>query len=157
MVNFFAQIQRSRLKFPISKAALITLMSAGGLLTGLVPALEPHSLEFRFDSYAYAQGGDSQIARYARAAFEIEQLRQRNYAAAKRIMGGNVPENVCQQANIPAQVRDICNRFLSDSADILDKYRLSGPEFNDITRRKSSDPSLQQQIQGELLRIQKGR
>ena len=56
---------------------------------------------------AYAQAGSAPVSQYARAAFYIEQQRQQDYAEAKKIMGGNVPEDVCRQQNIPSAVHDI--------------------------------------------------
>jgi hypothetical protein len=105
------------------------------------------------DSAAYAQSNP--VTQYARAAYEIERLRQSKYAEAKRIMGGTVPDDVCRQSNIPQPVRDICTELMDASADIIKRNGLSGRQFNDLTRQRETDPVLQQQIQAELLRLQK--
>ncbi|XGW00197.1 MAG: DUF4168 domain-containing protein [Leptolyngbya sp. BL-A-14] len=104
---------------------------------------------------AYAQAGSAPVSQYARAAFYIEQQRQQDYAEAKKIMGGNVPEDVCRQQNIPSAVHDICGRFLKRSAEIIKDSGLTIGQFNELTRRKEGDPALQQQIQSELLKLQK--
>jgi len=140
----------------IARATLVSTIAAISLVSGLVPAMIAPSLQLGFHATAYAQTSDPQIRNYARAAFEIEQRRQRDYADAKRIMGGNVPGDVCRQQDIPSPVRDICNSFMSDSSEIIKKHGLTNAQFNDITRRKDSDPALQQQIQNELLQLQKG-
>ena len=44
---------------------------------------------------------------------------------------------------------------MTNSAAIIKKNGLSVAEFNDLTRRKDTEPLLQQQIQNELLRLQK--
>jgi len=102
-----------------------------------------------------AQTDPAQIGQYARAAYEIEQMRQRDYAEAKRLLGGNVPGDVCRQKDIPQPVQDICNRFLNHSGEIIRKHGLTPAQFNEITRRRQADPALQQQIQSELMKIQK--
>lgn len=139
----------------IPRLVLIGTCSALGLLSGLAPALLPQAARFEFNAVASAQAPTPQISNYAKAAFEIEQIRQREYADAKRIMGGNVPGDVCRQQDIPRPVQDICNRFMTNSAAIIKKNGLSVAEFNDLTRRKDTEPLLQQQIQNELLRLQK--
>jgi len=137
------------------RLAVVGVVSALSLVTGLIPAVNASHAHLEFGSVAQAQQSTSPISQYAHAAYEIEQIRQRDYAEAKRIMGGNVPGDVCRQADIPQQVRDICGRFLNNSTEIIKKYGLTVSQFNDLTRRKESDPNLQQQIQSELLRLQK--
>ena len=137
-----------------SRLTIVGLLSGLSLLAGLAPTIS-HQSPLEFNAAAVAQNAKDPIDKYARAAYEIERRRQQDYAEAKRIMGGNVPGDVCRQQDIPAPVRDICNRFLSSSSDIIKKNGLTIPQFNDITRRKDADPTLKQQIQGELLRLQK--
>ena len=48
-----------------------------------------------------------------------------------------------------------CGRFLKRSAEIIKDSGLSISQFNELTRRKEGDPALQQQIQSELLKLQK--
>jgi hypothetical protein len=102
-----------------------------------------------------AQQTPEQVIQYARAAYEIEQVRRRNYAQAKRILGGNVPEDVCRQQTIPSEVKGICEDFSRRAAEIIKRNGLTYGQFNDITRRKDRDPELRQKIQQELLRLQK--
>ena len=124
---------------------------------GFVASYAPHPMlgAWRASYAAYAQASAPQVSQYARAAFYIEQQRQQDYAEAKKIMSGNVPEDVCRQQNIPSAVHDICGRFLKRSAEIIKENGLTIAQFNEITRRKEGDPNLQQQIQSELLKLQK--
>ena len=126
-----------------------------GLVVSYTPHLVLRSTAWSVSDAAYAQASSPQVSQYARAAFYIEQQRQQDYAEAKKIMSGNVPDDVCRQQNIPSAVHDICSRFLKRSAEIIKENGLTIAQFNDITRRKEGDPSLQQQIQSELLKLQK--
>lgn len=136
----------------LSRVVLVSTLTVCGVLSGISPQLVGPTVRLQSDSAAYAQSS-SQITQYAKAAYDIEQLRQRQYARAKRIMGGNVPDDVCQRQNIPGAVRGICNDFLEKSADIIRQHGLTPSQFNDITRRKERDPGLRQQIEQELLRL----
>ncbi|MBW4695353.1 MAG: DUF4168 domain-containing protein [Lyngbya sp. HA4199-MV5] len=131
---------------------VVSALSAIGLLASYTPLLTQQSPSI---GVAYAQSTSPQVSQYARAAFYIEQQRQQDYAEAKKIMGGNVPEDVCRQQNIPSAVHDICGRFLKRSAEIIKDSGLTITQFNELTRRKEGDPALQQQIQSELLKLQK--
>jgi len=154
MLNYF-YLRQSLICSMVSRTALVSTLVGISLISGLIPTITVPSIRLGFDSTAYAQTADPQIRNYARAAFEIEQRRQRDYAEAKRIMGGNVPGDVCRQQDIPSPVHEICKNFMSDSSNIIKKYGLTNTQFNDITRRKNSDPELQQRIQTELLQLQK--
>lgn len=129
-----------------------TLSTIGLIVSYALPLMQRSTTPI---GAAYAQSSSPQVGQYARAAFYVEQQRQQDYAEAKKIMGGNVPEDVCRQQNIPSAVHDICGRFLKRSAEIIKENGLTITQFNEITRRKESDPNLQQQIQSELLKLQK--
>lgn len=137
-----------------SRLGVVGLLATASLLSGITIPVTRHAVN-PLSSAAYAQD-DPAVASYANAAYQIERLRQRRFSEAKReFPGGNVPANVCQQASIPATVRSICDEFMNESAEIIKSNGLSVSQFNEITRRKGSDPALQQQIDTELLRIQK--
>ena len=138
----------------VTRLLLVSALSTVGLVVSDAPHLVLRSA-WSLGNAAYAQTSAPQVSQYARAAFYIEQQRQQDYAEAKKIMSGNVPEDVCRQQNIPSAVHDICSRFLKRSAEIIKENGLTIPQFNEITRRKDGDPNLQQQIQSELLKLQK--
>ncbi|UBF28769.1 DUF4168 domain-containing protein [Kovacikia minuta CCNUW1] len=139
---------------PLSRIAIISALSTVSLLSGLTFHPVQHPVSVISTASARAQSGDP-VVQYAQAAYEIERTRQKKYSEAKQIMGGDVPADVCRQQNIPSTVRGICDEFLKESANIIKKNGLTIGQFNDITRRKDSEPALQQQIQSELLRLQK--
>lgn len=137
---------------------LLVLALAGCGLSGLASTNAPSTLEATtqhfFGTPAYAQTPE-QVVQYARTAYEIEQIRRRNYAKAKRLLGGNVPEDVCSQRTIPSAVKGICEDFSRQAAEVTKRSGLTSTQFNDITRRKDRDPELRQKIRQELLRLQK--
>ncbi len=155
MMQSPASFLRPSVNAAFTRLVLVGALSTVGLIAGFASHLTPRSAHLSLSEAAYAQSPNPLVGKYARAAFYIEQQRQQDYAEAKKIMGGNVPEDVCRQQNIPATVRGICDRFLKRSAEIIKENGLDNTQFNDLTRRKESDPALQQQIQGELLRLQK--
>lgn len=137
---------------------LVTLVLTGFGLSEIMPINGHFAPDTKVRHFlgtpAYAQTSD-QIVQYARTAYEIEQIRRRNYAKAKRLLGGNVPEDVCSQRTIPAAVKGICEDFSRQAAEVTKRNGLTSTQFNDITRRKDRDPDLRQKIQQELLRLQK--
>lgn len=92
-----------------------------------------------FTSVAQAQS-PAEIAQYTNVARQIELQRMQDFAEVKRLMGGNVPENVCQQGNLPSKVREICDRFDSDSRTILQKSGMPVSKFNDVIRFCQQNP-----------------
>ena len=80
------------------------------------------------------------IAQYADVARKIELQRMQDFAEVKQLMGGKVPENVCQQGNIPKKVQDICDRFDSNSRTILQKSSMPVSKFNEAVRFCQKNP-----------------
>ncbi len=138
----------------LSRLLLTGLLASVGVLGGVVPQMSWRSpvWEVSLTSTVRAQSDDL-ITRYARAAYEMEQFRRRDYAEVKRIMGGIVPEEICDRGNISSQVQAICGRFSDRFDPILRKYGLTRADFNSVHRR-ANDPAIQQRIQQELIRIQ---
>ncbi|MBM0741985.1 DUF4168 domain-containing protein [Phormidium sp. CLA17] len=92
-----------------------------------------------FNGAAQAQS-PADIAQYTAVARQIEQQRMLDFAEVKRLMAGNVPENVCQQGNIPSKVREICDRFDNNSRTILQKSGMSVSKFNEAIRFCQQNP-----------------
>lgn len=140
--------------FPwLKQTLLVGTLTSLTLLSGVLSPLSQLALTGALPGAVHAQSDDL-IVRYAQAAYEMEQFRRRDYAEVKRIMSGNVPEDVCDRGNIPAPVQAICGRFAERFDPILRKHGLSRADFNSVHRR-ANDPSVQQRIQQELLKIQK--
>ena len=98
------------------------------------------TLGLLFTSVAQAQS-PADIAQYTTVLQQIEPQRMKYMAEVKRLMGGNPPENVCQQGNIPSKVREICDRFDSNSRTILQKSGMPVSKFNDVIRFCQQNPN----------------
>lgn len=106
------------------KALVFGVVSTVGLLyTGVAQAQSP-----------------ADIAQYADVARQIELQRMKDFAEVKQLMGGNVPDNVCQQGNIPNKVREICDRFDRNSRNILEEKRMPVAKFNAAVRFCQQNP-----------------
>ncbi|MEX0269972.1 DUF4168 domain-containing protein [Leptolyngbyaceae cyanobacterium UHCC 1019] len=106
------------------KALVFGVVSTVGLLcTGVAQAQSP-----------------ADIAQYADVARQIELQRMQDFAEVKQLMGGKVPDNVCQQGNIPSKVREICDRFDRNSRNILEEKRMPVAKFNAAVRFCQQNP-----------------
>ena len=133
----------------------ICLFVCGTWLTGLVPSWSGQiDAPLVWSSAASAQS-ISKVRNYAGAVLEIEPLRRKAFRDVRRMMNGNLPNDVCRQGQLPSNVRSICTDFFDESANIIRKNNLSITEFNDLTQRSQSDSGLMNQIQQELIRQQK--
>jgi hypothetical protein len=130
------------------------LFAACGWLTGIVPEWSGQTAQLNWTTAALAQSAN-QIRSYAGAVLEIEPLRRDAYRKVRRMMNGNVPNDVCRQGRLPGDVNNICSDFFDRSADIIRRNNLSIREFNDMTQRSQSDSKLMNQIQQELIRQQR--
>ena len=134
MMNRSTVLQLGQL--PLSRRPSLKFMMMGALSTlSLVSGL-------LLTEVAHAQS-PAEIAQYTNIAKQIERQRMQDYAEVKQLMGGNVPENVCQQGNLPPQVRKICDRFDARSREIIISNGMTVPKFNEITRycQKSPKPA----------------
>jgi len=111
---------------------------------GIVACTRPRETELSPD----------QIRNYAQAALAIERKRQVAYQQVQEVMEGQVPQEVCDQQNTPPKVQTICKAFLAESDEIIQEFDLTIAEFNDITRQRQQDATLNQQVQGEVRRLQ---
>lgn len=108
----------------VLKALLFTAASTVGLMvSGIAQAQSP-----------------ADIAQYTSVARQIELQRMQDFAEVKRLMGGNVPENVCQRNDIPGKVREICDRFDDNSRTILQKSGMPVSKFNSVIRFCQQNP-----------------
>jgi hypothetical protein len=92
-----------------------------------------------FTGVAQAQS-PADIAQYTDVARQIELQRMQDFAEVKQLMGGKVPDNVCQQGNIPRKVQEICDRFDSNSRTILQKNSMPVSKFNEVVRFCQKNP-----------------
>lgn len=160
MMNLYSS--RLHLNRLLSQSLVVGILTAIGLLCGLVPELSKNSPTLVFSASAYAQdvSGD-EIKRYAQAVLAIEQIRQAAYREIKIIIGSDVPEIVCNRPAsiraLPGEARGLAQNYCKQSSAIVANYFPKGKNsrFNEITGLMQTDSNLRTQIQNELVRLQK--
>ena len=100
-----------------------------------------------------------QTIAYARIIWEIERERTAAYEAlTAEIASDKLPALSCDQPKslqvLRGTARDIAVDFCNTAREIVEQARLSSDEFNELTRARETDPTLQAAIDAELLRIQ---
>ena len=135
----------------LSRFFILATLAGMGIFLDFVPKINLDTYDLSFQSVAYADDfSDNKIEKYARAALKLEQKRLQVY---RQIISntGTPPSFACyQQAsfnNLSQQARSIADRFCNESEQIVRNSGLSVQEFNEITRRKRSDPNLERRIQ----------
>ncbi|HEY9615696.1 MAG TPA: DUF4168 domain-containing protein [Microcoleaceae cyanobacterium] len=140
MINPSINSLRSRLSPTLSRVVMVGILSTAGLLAGLTPHVSFHGSSLLSETAAYAQQPPGDLGKYTKVARQIERQRMQYYAEAKQILNGNVPDNVCQQKNLPGGVREICDRFDRKVRDILAEHKMPVSEFNQLTKFCSAKP-----------------
>lgn len=166
------------LKRHFSKSLILGALSTLGVFSGFAINLSEGSHNLSLIAPAAAQSArppilnadvsNDEVTNYAKAVLEMEPLRQQAYNDVKQLVGaGDVPPIVCFQEksmqNLPTNARPVVERFCNRSKEIIEKYfganQAGSQRYNDITTAISGDnppnPSLQQRIQNELIRLQK--
>jgi hypothetical protein len=116
-------------RLPRLQPLIVGTLSILGITVGLLSAQVSH-----------AQQSPADLEQYTSIAMQIERQRMQDYAEVKKLMGGSVPENVCQKGDIPQKVREVCDRFDKNSRDIIQANGMTVPKFNEITRYCQQTP-----------------
>ena len=160
---------RYRLKPRLVRPLIVSIISALGLISGLVPSLQISPLDRTasvvISNSAYAQANaitSDEVQNYARSVLAIEPVRQEAYNQIKQITGDrDVPAIACHQPNslnnLNRDIREIAVDYCNQSIAIVEQNDLTIGRFNVITTSQQSDPDLQQRIQEELIRLQRNR
>lgn len=156
---------RSQFNRIFSQSLLIGTLTALGLLSGFIPGWSQNSPTLVFGNSASAQTAGvspQDVRNYAEAVWKIERLRQAAYQEIKNILNSkDVPEIVCNNTasinTLPPQARGIAQNYCNQSSAIVANYfpKRKNSQFNEITTLMQSNQALRQQIQEELLRLQK--
>lgn len=131
MMNRSPVLQLVQLPLSLGRPSFKLLMGTLPLL-GLMSSLLSTEI-------AQAQSA-AEMTQYTGIARQIERQRQQDFAEVQQIMGGKVPENVCQQGNLAQPVRKVCDRFDSTSRDIITRNGMTVTKFNEITRFCQQSP-----------------
>ncbi len=155
---------RSRLKQLLTRALVVGVLAAIGSLSGLIPQFAKNSPTLTFSASVYAQSvgiSDQEITNYAQAVLAMEPLRQAAYSEIKKIIGGSIPDIVCDRPRslrtLPAEAQTIARNYCNQSAAIVANYFPRGrtARFNQITARMQTNQRLRRRIQNELVRLQR--
>ncbi|WP_009631189.1 DUF4168 domain-containing protein [Synechocystis sp. PCC 7509] len=142
----------------LSRSLVVVVLSALGLLCGVAPDVSGRFGSIVFSSAAYAQEfSDSDIAKFARAAFSIEVERRNTQQKIRTMTGGNAPEISCDQpqalTNLSENVRSEFVDFCKFSADKIKENNLEVGQFNAIKTRYNSDPAVKKRVNEQLRRL----
>lgn len=153
MIKTYNSNSRSSLNRILWQVLIVGTLSTVGWLSGLTLDLSGRSPTLFFSASASAQDQD-EVNRYVRAAKEIEELRQRVYNQIKQSIG-NVPSFSCDNpqslSNLPAgRARELGEGYCRDSENIVRKMGFTNETFNAITRKRQTDPDLEQRVQRAL-------
>ncbi|MBW4662748.1 MAG: DUF4168 domain-containing protein [Chroococcus sp. CMT-3BRIN-NPC107] len=139
------------------RSLVILGFSSVGLLSGLAPDVSGR-FGIVFNTAAYAQEfSDSDIAKFARAAFPIEIERRKTEQKIRAMTGGNVPEIGCDRqediSNLSGDIRSAVVDFCKFSADKIRENGLEVGRFNAIKIKYSSDLAFKKRVNQELRRL----
>ncbi|MGQ4646331.1 DUF4168 domain-containing protein [Lyngbya aestuarii] len=151
-------------KLSLGESRIIQIVSKLGLLAGLTalaagcassPASDPTTSISPLPSVS-----PEEVQKYAKAVWEIEQLRQTAENDILQISeDGQVPEINCTQAdtisNLQKDVQKIAVNYCNKSKTIGESYELTMATFNGITVTAQENTDLKRQIQNELIRLQR--
>lgn len=158
--SFLSQLDIISLKKRLWHSSLIIAGVGLAVLGGVSPHYSLETGLILQKDMVFAQSYNNQeLMNYARAVFEIEQLRNNIYQEIKDLMpSGQVPEIVCNQPAsinpLDVPVRSLVVGYCTDSATIVRRNNLSIDRFNQITKDLEVYPSLKTQVQNLLITIQ---
>jgi hypothetical protein len=158
MINFCRPFSRPRLSRMLSRALVVGALATAGLLCGLTPNLSERSSTLVFSSAAYAQDvTNEEVTNYAKAALDIEKIRQQAHDEIKKIIGSEPPPIVCDKPEslnaLTGDAHKIAVDYCKRSEDLVKSNHLTIARFNAITVDKQSAPNLKKRIDDELIRL----
>ena len=136
-----------------------SLLAGIGLIYGFVPEIEPKSSAISFSINAYAQEfTPEETQSYAKAGYEVELLRREVYQEIKSLINQPPPNIVCDRQetlqNLNSNIRELANRYCSESLQIVEQNNLSINRFNELKRYYDRRDRFYQQVQQVLLKLQ---
>lgn len=150
-----------RLKKINSSLLIAVILAIMSIFSEIVPKLSlssPYLLTW--ENAVYAQEYTSEeIYNYAKAGLEVEMLRQQVYQEIKSMVNQPPPDITCDQpetmSNIPANIRGIANNYCNRSRQIVRRNNLSIERFNQLKNYYDRGGSFYQEVQQQLLNLQK--
>ena len=155
MFNFI--ISNQKLNRLVLVAKFLSLTAAFGIF---FPTYSGSQRSLVWHNHVHAQEyTPREIRNYARAGFQVEVLRQQTYQEIKSIVNQAPPPIVCDRSetmrNIPSNIRGIANNYCNQTHRIVRQNNLSFSRFNQLKNRYDRRGSFYQEVQQQLLQIQK--
>ncbi len=130
---------------------LCLLTSLSAIAFGAIPQVNWQEKNIVWENQVVAQS-DTDLRNYAKAAQEIENLRQSTFRQIEQKVGKDKASRLaCNQAGslnqLPDDARSLAQNYCNQSEAIVKKHNLTINQFNDITQQRKTDPNLNQKIQ----------
>ena len=136
-----------------------TILAGLGLSFGLVPKVSLNSPAISFSITATAQEfTPEEITNYAKAGYEVELLRREIYQEIKTSIDEPPPNIVCDRPEtlqeLQPEIREIADRFCTQSQQIVRENNLSVDRFNELKGYYERRDDFYQQVQNTLIKMQ---
>ncbi len=147
----------------VSSSLLATISLIGGVAPEISRSYENgngwRSPSISFSNRAFAQQfTPEETTNYAKAGYQIELLRRQVYKEIKTKINQPPPNIVCDQeetlANLNLTIRQIADRYCSQSQQIVRQNNLSTNRFNELKTYYDRQEDFYQQVQNVLLKLQ---
>lgn len=142
-----------------------SILASLGIMLGMTPQISLRSSDLEplvtvsLSDNAYGQQFTStETESYAKAGYEVELLRREVYQEIKNLLDETPPNIVCDQRstlnNLKPEVKNIANRYCTESRQIVQRHNLSISRFNELKTQYDRQDSFYQQVQKILLKLQ---
>ena len=144
-----------------------TALAVIGLMSGLVPEVSWRSPDVNgvhLPSVSLAVDASAQqftpeeTENYAQAGYEVELLRREVYQQIKNLINEPPPNIVCDRQetfdDLESNVREIAERYCSQSQEIVRQNNLTIDRFNELKTYYDRQDDFYHQVQSILLKLQ---
>jgi len=154
-----SNLSSSKLNKIYIRVIFSSIFTIVGLLSGFIPEISLRSLSISGKSQAFAQEySPEEIANYARAGSQVEQLRREAYKEIKALINKPPGNIVCNQSetreNLKPEVQAVTDRFCNQILQIPQQNNLSNSRYNELTGHYEQQNDFYQQVQNALLKLQ---
>ncbi|MEM8831355.1 MAG: DUF4168 domain-containing protein [Cyanobacteria bacterium P01_G01_bin.19] len=130
-----------------------------GLACGLIPEISLSNSYPSFSIHALAQQiTPEETVNYAKAGYEVELLRREVYQEIKTLISEPPPNIVCDRQetfqDLDSNIRQIAERYCSQSLTIVRENNLSIDRFNELKSYYDRRDEFYQDVQNALLKLQ---
>jgi hypothetical protein len=142
-----------------------SILASLGIILGMTPEIFLKSSDLdplvtiSISGNAYGQQfTPAETESYAKAGYQVELLRREIYQEIKNLINESPPNIVCDQRstldNLKPEVKNIANRYCTQSRQIVQRNNLSISRFNELKTQYDRQDGFYQQVQRILLKLQ---